>query len=117
MNKELFKQLCLNFNKEPNKDLFELWNNEFEVFGDMVDTAIKNIMKKDKFMPNLNRVYEELRSIEYEYITDEKKIKKWVQNGVKPCWYGEEIINKELDDVDKKEFDDFINFIEEFRDE
>ena len=28
MRIELFKKLCANFNKEPNEDLYILWNDE-----------------------------------------------------------------------------------------
>lgn len=118
MNKDLFKKLCLNFNKEPDKELYDLWNEELEVINSIyVEKAIKNIMKKDKFMPNLNRVFEELNKLGDVYITEEEKVKKWVQNGVKPSWYNNEIINEKIDKETEEIFEDFNNFIQEFRNE
>lgn len=116
MDKELYMQLCFNFNKEPNEELHKLWDEELEVFDkDEVKRAVKNIMIKDKFMPNLNRILEELRDMPIKYITEEEKRLKMANMGIKPEWLDKDIQNEELDEETIKESEEFNQFIKDFR--
>ena len=84
MNKKLFVSLCMNYNKEADVKLYELWEEALKDFDPyVVEKAINNIMKKDKFMPNLNRIYEEISNTKIEY-TEELKVKRWQQEGIEP---------------------------------
>ena len=77
MNEKIFVRLCLNYGKEPNKELYEFWKEELEVFNNKeIELAFNNIMKIDKYFPTLSRIYEELRKIHIEEITEEEKRKK-----------------------------------------
>lgn len=112
MNKDLFKMLCANYGKEPNKELHILWNEELQNYDPYyVEVAIKNIIAKDKFFPTLSRIVEELRNLPPMEIPEEEKIKRF-KSKVMPSWF-----NKEIEYQEGEEDIDFINFIEEFRNE
>lgn len=98
MNRKLFKQLCMCFNKQPNEELYELWNDNLINYEPLyIETAIQRIMLNDKFFPTLSRVIEEI-------------------NGT-PKWYGKEIKNQEIDQETQNEFNEFQDFIRDFRNE
>ena len=114
MNKKMFVQLCINFNKEPNEMLYDLWKEELDGYDvRYINKAIKKIILEDRYMPNLNRVIEVLNNLEYIYITEEEKLLKMSEIGVKPDWVDKKIINEPIDEETKKEFEVFKTFIEE----
>lgn len=118
MKIELFKKLCLNFNKEPNEDLYLLLNEELEDYDPYyVEVAIRNIIANDKFFPTLNRILEELKNLPPMKIPEEEKIKRMKDKGVIPEWLNKEIVNEPLTEEDEKEHEEFLKFIEEFRNE
>ena len=84
MNKKLFISLCMNYNKEADARLYELWEESLKDYDPyVVEKAISNIMLKDKFMPNLNRILEEIKNTKVEY-TEEMKLKRWKEQGIEP---------------------------------
>lgn len=113
MNKKDFAKLCFNYGKEPNEDLFELWSYNLRCYDeDEMQKAINIIIAQDKYFPTLNRVLEVVKDVVSKevFIKDETKYKNTE-------WYDKEIINEEIDEETKKEFEDFNKFIEEFRNE
>lgn len=75
--------LCNNYNKQPDKELYELWQGQLSDYSDIqIENAIKEIMKKDKYMPTLARIIEMIdttilpewfdKDIEYERASDEE---------------------------------------------
>lgn len=87
MRIELYRQICMNFNKEPNEDLYLLWKEELEDYDTYyVEVAIKNIIKKDKYFPTLNRIIEELSNLPALEIPTNEKIKRMKAKGVIPSW-------------------------------
>lgn len=111
MNKTLFKQLCMNYNKQPDKELYELWEYNLRPYDEEeIQQAINIITTNDKYFPTLNRLLEVVKDIVLKetFIKDESKYKN-------TKWYGKEIINQPIDEETQKEFDDFNNFIKEFR--
>jgi hypothetical protein len=84
MNKKLFISLCMNYNKEADARLYELWEESLKDYDPyVIEKAVSNIMKKDKFMPNLNRILEEIKITNVEY-TKEMKLKRWKEQGIEP---------------------------------
>lgn len=111
MNKKDFAKLCFNFNKEPNEDLYELWEYNLRCYDEEeLSKALNNIIAKDKYFPTLNRILEVVKDIvsKKTFIKDESKYKN-------TKWYNKEIINQLIDEETQKEFDNFNKFIEEFR--
>lgn len=118
MNKELFKQLCLNFNKESNKELHKLWDKELQDYDPIyVEQAVKNIIAKDRFFPTLARIVEEIKNLPCIEISEEEKIKRMKKLKIVPEWAGKEIVNEPIDEETEKIFDDFQEFLEDFRKE
>ena len=119
MNKKLFKQLCMNYNKEADKELYELWEYNLRCYDEEeLSKAINIIIANDKYFPTLNRVLEVVKEIvnkeNIEY--DEKYMKeKMINSGVIPDWLDKPIINKPIDDETKETYEDFKRFMEEFR--
>ena len=115
MNKKLFKQLCMNYNKEADKELYELWEYNLRPYDEEeLKKAFGIIMVQDKYFPNLNRVLEVVKDVvNRETFDDRYKLEKL--DRIKPEWYGKEIKNEPIDEETKKEFEDFNKFIEEFR--
>ena len=112
MNKKDFAKLCFNYGKEPNEDLFELWQYNLRCYDeDEMQKAINIIITNDKYFPTLSRVLEVVKDVvsKETLIKDETKYKN-------TDWYGKQIINVPIDDETQKYFNDFNNFIEEFRD-
>lgn len=115
MNKQLFKQLCINYNRTADKDLFELWEYNLRPYDEEeLKKAFGIIMVQDKYFPNLNRVLEVVKDVVNKELTNDRyKLEKL--DRIKPEWYGKEIENEPIDEETKKEFEDFNKFIEEFR--
>lgn len=83
MNKGLYLMLCNNYNKQPDKKLYELWQEQLSDYSDtQIENAIKKILKEDKYMPTLARIIEMIdttilpewfdKDIEYERASDEE---------------------------------------------
>lgn len=118
MNKQLFKQLCLNYNKPADIELHKLWDEELEQYDpEEIERAIRNIMAKDKYFPNLSRVIEEIKKIGFKEISEEKMGERFKKINVIPEWYGKEIKNQEIDRETLDTFDDFQDFLKDFRNE
>ena len=120
MNKKIFKQLCMNYNKEADKDLFELWQNNLRCYDeDEMQKAVAIIIAQDRYFPTLNRVLEVVKDVvskERIDFNNEDYIKEKMQKyNIKPDWLDKEITNQEIDEETEKEFEDFNNFIQEFR--
>lgn len=119
MNKKLFKQLCMNYNKEADKELYELWEHNLRCYDEEeLSKAINIIIANDKYFPTLNRILEIVKDIvnkeNIEY--DEKYMKeKIINSGVIPEWFNKDITNQKIDEQTKKEYDEFMGFIEVFR--
>lgn len=121
MNKSLYKQLCMNYGKEPDKDLYELWEYNLRCYDEEeIQKAINIIIAKDKYFPNLSRIFEVVKEVvskENCEVSDYEKIDKMKKLNIIPNWLGKEIVNEEIDKETQKEFEDFNNFIQEFRNE
>lgn len=119
MNKKDFAKLCFNYNKEPNEDLYELWEYNLRCYDEEeIQKAISIIISKDKFFPTLNRVLEVVKEVvskENCEVSDCEKIDKMKKLNIIPNWLGKEIVNEEIDEEAKKDFEDFNIFIKEFR--
>lgn len=116
MRIELFKQLCMNFGKEPTEELYLLWNETLEEYDPYyVEQAIKSIIKNDKFFPTISRVLEVLKELPYKEIPTEEKKRRMKEKGVEPSWLDKVFEDEEVDEMTLKEFNDFQNFLEDFR--
>lgn len=111
MNKQLFKQLCMNYNKEADKDLYELWNYNLRCYDEEeIQRTINIIISNDKYFPTLSRMLEVIKQIiEKKFFTKDKIKYKNTK------WFNKEIINEKIDEQSKKDFEDFKRFLEEFR--
>lgn len=87
MNKQLFKQLCMNYNRDADKELYELWEYNLRCYDeDEMKQAISIIISQDKYFPTLSRILEVVKDIvNKEVIDDRYKIEKL--NKIKPSWY------------------------------
>ena len=87
MNKQLFKTLCMNYNREADKDLYELWEHNLRCYDEEeIKQAINIIISKDKYFPMLNRILEVVKDVvNKEPLDDRYKIEKL--NKIKPKWY------------------------------
>lgn len=117
MNKELFKKICINFGKDANKELYDLWNEQLEDYAPYyLELAINNIIAKDKYFPTLSRVIEELKNLPSIEIPAEEKTRRMKEKGIEPKWLNKKIVNQPIDEETKKEYEEFQEFIKEFRD-
>ena len=116
MNKKDFAKLCFNYNKEPNEDLFELWEDNLRCYDeDEIKKTINTIISQDKYFPTLSRVLEVVKDVvkkEDAYCDEEHKREKMVRINFKPKWFNEEITSENLDE---SIISDFQNFLEDFR--
>ena len=111
MKIDLFKQLCMNYDKVPNEELYILWKNELKDFDPYyIEVAIKNIIARDRYFPTLSKILEELKNVPAMEIPQEVKIKRMKDKGVIPSWLNQNINESEIE-VDYE----FKNFIEGFR--
>lgn len=119
MNKKDFAKLCFNYNKEPNEELYELWEYNLRCYDEEeLSKAINIIIANDKYFPTLSRVLEVVKEIvsKEDIIYDDEYKKEKIQKcGVIPKWLDQEIVNQEIDEQTKKEYDEFMGFIEVFR--
>ncbi len=94
MNKKIFKMLCINFNKDANKETYSLWEEELKKYDPIyVDKALHTIIKNDKYFPTLARIID---VIKIEMLSTETE-------------------NEIIDEETQKEFDEFQEFIKAFR--
>ena len=117
MNKQLFKQLCMNFNKEADKDLYELWEHNLRPYDeDEIQKAINVIIAKDKFFPTFSRFLEVVKDIvSKEEFDSEKSVREKMKRlNIHPDWLDKEIVNEPIDEETEDVFNDFNNFIKEF---
>jgi len=121
MNKKQFKKLCLNYGKDANVDLYELWNYNLRCFDeDEIEKTINIIISTDQYFPTLNRLLEVAKQVvrEEDIDYDEKQLGGiFKEKGVVPEWYGKEIENEPIDEETEKEFNEFQAFLEDFRNE
>lgn len=118
MNKDLFKMLCANYGKELNVDLHKLWDAELKDYDEIyVEQAIRNILTSDKFFPTLSRIIDEIKNLPPIEITEDIKRKRMEERGIVPQWLRGEVVNQQIDKETEDLFEDFNNFIEEFRNE
>lgn len=116
MNKKDFAKLCMNFDKEPNVELYEYWNEMLEDYDPYyVEKAIESIIITDKFFPTYSRILEVLKELPLEEIPTEEKKRRMKEKGVEPSWLDKVFEDEEVDEMTLKEFNDFQNFLEEFR--
>lgn len=79
MNKRLYLMLCDNYGKDINNDLYELLKENLKEYSEeQVENAIKEILKKDKYMPTLARIIE------------------MIDTSYKPEWMDKEIVREEI---------------------
>ena len=121
MNKKQFKKLCLNYGKDANVDLYELWNYNLRCFDEEeIEKTINKIIATDQYFPTLNRLLEVAKQVvrEEDIEYDEKQLGEiFERKGVVPEWYGKDIESEPIDDETEKEFEDFQTFLEDFRNE
>jgi len=87
MNKKDFAKLCMNYDKEPNEELYELWNDALKDYDTYyVKVAIKNIIANDRYFPTLSKVLEEIKNLPVMEIPVKEKIKRMKEKGVIPSW-------------------------------
>lgn len=121
MNKNIFKLLCMNYNREADKNLYQLWLYNLRCYDEEeVKKAANIIISQDKFFPTLSRMLEVLKDIvkkeDFEDYNSERTVRKKLETlSFKPEWYGKEIKNQEIDESTQREIEDFNNFIKEFR--
>lgn len=120
MNKKLFKQLCMNFNREADKELYELWEYNLRPYDEEeMQKAISIIISQDKFFPTLNRVLEVVKDVvkkEVIVFDSEDTIREKMKRlNIHPKWLDKEIVNEEIDKETEEGFNDFQNFIADFR--
>jgi hypothetical protein len=95
MNKKLYKMLCLNFNKELDKDMYEFLSEELIDYDPYyVEQAIKKIIREDRFFPNISRILDVIKSIPTHYFSEEEKIQRWSEHNIRPKWLDKELANE-----------------------
>ena len=121
MNKKDFAKLCFNYGREPNEDLYELWEDNLRCYDeDEIKKTINTIISQDKYFPTLSRVLEVVKDVvkkEDVSKNEDAIIEKAKRLNINLHWYNEDVESEPIDDDTKKIFEDFNNFIKEFRDE
>lgn len=102
MNKKDFVKLCFNFNKEPNEDLYELWEYNLRAFDEQeIRDAFNKIILTEKYFPNLNKVLEVVKEVvkkEYLEFNNELVVKEKMKKfNINPQWLNKEITNQTID--------------------
>lgn len=120
MNKKDFVKLCFNFNKEPNEDLYELWEYNLRAFDEQeIRDAFNKIILTEKYFPNLNKVLEVVKEVvkkENLEFNNESVIKEKIKKfNINPQWLNKEITNQAIDKETEETYNDFQNFLKEFR--
>ena len=122
MNKKIFKQLCINFNKEPDKELYELWEYNLRPYDEEeIQKAVERIIATDKYFPTFSRILEIVKDVvskeDFDYSNEDYIKEKMKKHNIHPDWLDKEITNEPIDEKTQETFEDFNNFIQEFRDE
>ena len=122
MNKTIFKKLCLNYDKEPDKDLYELWEYQLRAYDEEeIQQMVEYIITNDRFFPTLSRVLEVIKEIskkELDTFDSEKNVREKMKRlNIKPSWLDQEIVNEPIDEETQETFEDFNSFLMEFRNE
>ena len=61
---KLYNQLLLNYNKEFDSDMFEMWYEELVEFDlKYIKQVFRKLMIQNKFMPTLKEVIDELKNV------------------------------------------------------
>lgn len=98
MNKKDFVKLCFNYSKEPNEELYELWNYNLRCYDEKeIQQALNTIIAKDKYFPTLSRILEVVKEIVNKDNTvydDDYKKDKMLKCGVIPKWFNKEFESK-----------------------
>ena len=117
MNKELYKKLCINFNKHPSKDVYQLWDEELKIYKkDEIEKAVTSIIRNDEYMPSLGRIIEEIKVGQGNYIPNNKSVANGRKITAKPEWFDKEFEEEEdIDEETQRVYDDFMEFLKEFR--
>ena len=116
MKIDLFRRICMNFNKEPNEELYLLWNDELEDYDPIyVEEAIKEILSTDRYFPTIARVVEVLKKIKPREFTKEEKTKRMEQRGIIPSWLYQDIQNEPIDEETLKTREELDSVLEDFR--
>ncbi len=120
MNKKDFVKLCFNYSKEPNEELYELWNYNLRPYDEEeIRQAINRIIATDRYFPTFSRILESVKEVvareTLESENDVYIINRAKKFNIKPIWLNKEITNEEIDEKDQKEFDDFKRFINYIR--
>ena len=110
---KLYNQLLLNYNKEFDSDMFEMWYEELVEFDlKYIKQVFRKLMIQNKFMPTLKEVIDELKNVKYEPLTNEEKLEKFKNQGIMPKWVDKEIKN---DPMTQEEIDEFNELLKEFK--
>lgn len=120
MNKKTFARLNLNYGKEPDEELYELWCYNLRLYDDEeIDKAFNIIMSKDKFFPTLSRILEVIKEVvnkkKIEFDNEDIIREKMKRLNIKPEWLDKKITNTPINKETEEIFEDFNNFIKEFR--
>lgn len=120
MNKKDFVKLCFNYSKEPNEELYELWNYNLRPYDEEeIKQAINRIIATDRYFPTFSRILESVKEVitreTLESENDVYIINRAKKFNIKPIWLNKEITNEEIDEKDQKESDDFKRFINYIR--
>ena len=120
MNKKDFVKLCFNYSKEPNEELYELWNYNLRPYDEEeIRQAINRIIATDRYFPTFSKILESVKEVvareTLESGNDVYIINRAKKFNIKPICLNKEITNEEIDEKDQKEFDDFKRFINYIR--
>jgi len=116
MKVELFRKLCMNFNKEPNEELYLLWKEQFDDYDPYyLEIVINNIIANDSYFPTISKVIEEFKKTNCKEIPVKEKERRKKEKNVIPNWLYKEIINQPINNEVEKKYNNFNSFLEEFR--
>lgn len=112
MNKKIYKMLCANYNKELDKEMYEFLEEELKEYDPLiVEIAIKELIRNERYMPNLAKILDAIQNITFIEISEEQKIARWEEKGIHPKWLDTKITYKETDEKEleqlKKDFEIF----------
>ena len=112
MNKKLYMALCTNYNKQKDKEHFELLEEMFKDDDPIyMERTIKRIIKEDKFFPSVARIKEVLNE-EYNIpLTEEEKLKRWNKEGIVPECTAKEPTEANVSDEELKELQEEWNLL------
>lgn len=74
-----------NYNKQLPKDVLNTW---YELLKDydyrLLQKAVIKIIAENRYMPTIKEILDTIKSLPYEYYTEEEKINQWEKEGIKP---------------------------------